>query len=313
MNLGSMKNWLAKIDIKVFLAFAAIYIIWGTTYLAVRISIETVPPFIMASTRYLIAGILLLVFRQIKGEAIFSKSVISNMVLGGFMLTAGQGIIFWAEKYISSGLAAVFTSTLPICYILIDKKQWKHHFTSKLTLLSLALGIIGIVVLFKDRPGTSNVNSAHMTIIASVVSLFSCMCWAAGSLYYKYQDWEGSLYANVGWQLIGGTIACLLTSMFTGELNDFSLAAVSTVSWLALWYLAIAGSIIAFTASYWLLARRPAPIVGTYAYVNPVIAVILGYFAMSEVITTTQVIGMVIILVAAYLANRVKFETLAEI
>jgi drug/metabolite transporter (DMT)-like permease len=297
-----------KIDVKVFLAFAAIYVIWGTTYLAIRIGLESIEPFILASMRYLIAGCLLLFFCRVKGEAIFSRSAINNIILGAFMLTLGQGVLFWAEKYISSGLTAVFGSTLPVCYIIADRKQWKSNFSSKLTLVSIVLGITGIVILFSNQTGGGDPHTAEMKLVASAAAVASCLCWAAGSLYYKYNHTSGSLYANVGWQLIGGTIACLLVSAATGELGSFSMSAVTLSSWAAVVYLAVAGSIIAFTASYWLLARRPAPVVGTYAYVNPVIAVLLGYLAMNETITISQVAGMMIILVAAYLANRVKFQ-----
>jgi drug/metabolite transporter (DMT)-like permease len=306
-----MQKQLSKINYKALLAFSAIYIIWGTTYLVIRIGLESVPPFLMASMRYILAGFLLLLFCRIKGEALFSKYAINNMLLGAFMLTLGQGVLFWAEKYISSGLTAVFSSTLPIWYIIADTKKWRTYFRSKLTMVSILLGIIGIIILFQSPSGNTEQHAIGMAVLASIVAVGSCLCWAIGSLYFTYHHTEGSLYVNVGWQLVGGTVACLLISLITGECNIFSFKAVTTNSWLAILYLAIAGSIVAFIALYWLLARRPAPIVGTYAYVNPVIAVLLGYLIADEKITTTQVIGMIVILIAAYLANSVKSTTVA--
>ena len=298
----------AKTDWRIILAFAAVYIIWGTTYLGIRIGIESMPPFIMASLRYLLAGIILLSFIKIKGEIVIDKTAINNILLGAFMLTCGQGTIFWAEKYVPSGLTAVLISTAPIWYIIADKKNWRNYFTSKLTLFSIALGLIGVLLLFKDQATVGDVGeSNHMTLIASIVIIVSCFCWVMASLYYKYNHTPGSLYKNVGWQLMGGAVACMLVGSAVGEWEQFSFGDVTTRSWAALLYLAIAGSIVAFTAMFWLLERRPAAIVGTYAYVNPVIAVILGYFVAAEIITISQVIGMVIILIAAYLANRVKF------
>jgi drug/metabolite transporter (DMT)-like permease len=298
----------SKIDWKIVLAFAAVYIIWGTTYLAIRIGIESMPPFIMASLRYLIAATLMLAFVQIKGTSVFDKTVVNNLLLGAFMQTCGQGTIFWAEKYVPSGLTAVLISTAPIWYIIADRRNWRDYFKSKLTLFSIALGLIGVWVLFKNQATVSGHNATGITIIAAVVIIASCFCWVMGSLYYKYNHAPGSLYKNVGWQLLGGAIACLMVGLVTGEWGEFYFATVTIRSWAAILYLAIAGSIVAFTAMYFLLERRPAPIVGTYAYVNPVIAVLLGFLIANEQINTSQIIGMVIILVAAYLANQVKFK-----
>jgi len=308
-----MKKLFPGLNIKVFLAFAAIYIIWGTTYLAIRFGLESMQPFIMAAMRYIIAGGLLLLFCSVKGEVVFKKTAINNMLLGAFMLTLGQAVLIWAEKYVSSGLTAVFSATLPIWYIIIDNKHWKGYFSSKLTLVSILLGVVGIIILFyRPSVNATEHHDAAMEIVASLVVIASCCFWAVGSLYYKYRLAKGSLYANVGWQLLGGAIACLLISSATGEWIKFSFGAVTLTSWLAVLYLAIAGSIIAFIALYWLLAKRPAALVGTYAYINPVIAVILGYLIYAEMITVIQLFGMLIILIAAYLANRVKFEVAEE-
>ena len=227
------------------------------------------------------------------------------MLLGAFMLTLGQAVLFWAEKYLPSGLTAVFTSSLPIWYVLIDRANWKFNSRSKLTIASIVLGLVGILILFNGQLSDRGDAATSMRLIASIVTIGACICWAAGSLYYKAHA-GGSLFNNVGWQLVGGTTAGFLISMLTGEWNGFSLAAVPAISWLMILYLAIAGSVIAFSASYYLLTVRPAPVVGTYAYVNPIVAVILGYIIAGETISTSQVAGIIIILVAAYLANTVK-------
>lgn len=305
---NSLSITTSKTNWKIILAFAAVYIIWGTTYLAIRIGIESMPPFIMAGLRYIIAGVLLLLYIKIKGEVLIDKTIINNLLLGAFMLTCGQGTIFWAEKYVPSGLTAVLISTAPIWYIIADKKHWRSYFTSKLTMFSILLGLVGVWVLFKDQAVVDNSGSSSMVVIASVVIILSCFCWVMASLYYKYNHTPGSLFKNVGWQLMGGAVACLLVGLPIGEWGQFHIAEVTGRSWSALFYLAIAGSIVAFTAMFWLLERKPAAIVGTYAYVNPVIAVLLGYLVANEAINTSQIIGMVVILIAAYLANRVKFN-----
>jgi len=298
-----------KKDLRLWLAFAAIYIIWGTTYLAIKIGIEYIPPYIMASLRYFIAGGLLLMFCLIRRESIFSTNIGQNIVLGAFIMTFGQATAFWAEKYISSGLTAVFNFLLPICYIIADKRNWANYGKSKLTILSITLGIVGIVILFISPAAASASHTGFITVLASAITIAACFCWAAGSLYYKYHNKSGSLYANVGWQLLGGMICCVIISAVAGEWENFDYRSVPWKAWTAVLYLAIAGSIVALVALYWLLARRPAAVVGTYAYVNPVIAVLLGYLIADERISFFQIFGMVVILVSAYIANQVKFAS----
>jgi drug/metabolite transporter (DMT)-like permease len=307
MNRNAEKT--IKTDIRLWLAFAAIYIIWGTTYLAIKIGIEDFPPFMMAAIRYFIAGFLLLAYSLMKREGIFSANAVRNMLIGAFIMTFGQAVAFWSEKYISSGLTAVFGSLLPICYIITDRRNWHAYKGSKLTLASIGLGIIGIMVLFINPSRASEQQqTGWITIIASFVTVSACFCWAVGSLYFKYHNKRGSLYENVGWQLIGGMVCCFLISLVAGEWQKFNFALVPLRAWMAVLYLAIAGSIVALISLYWLLARRPAALVGTYAYVNPVIAVLLGYVIANEKISGIQIIGMIIILIAAYLANSVKLK-----
>jgi drug/metabolite transporter (DMT)-like permease len=298
-----------KDNIRSWIAFACIYIIWGTTYLVIKIGIEDIPPFLLATFRYLIAAILLLGYCQLKGESIFTKDAFRNMLLGSFIMSFGQASAFWAEKYISSGLTAVFGSLLPVCYIIADSRNWRNYKKSKLTFASIGLGLLGIVILFINPSENTANQTGSLTILASAVTVAACFCWAAGSLYFKYHTSGGSLYKSVGWQLVGGMICCFIVATFFGECNSFHIGVISLRAWASVVYLAIAGSIVALIALYWLLARRPAATVGTYAYVNPVIAVLLGYFIASEKIYLIQILGMVMILIAAYVANQVKFET----
>jgi drug/metabolite transporter (DMT)-like permease len=298
-----------KKDLRLWLAFAAIYIIWGTTYLAIKIGIEFFPPYLMASLRYLLAGAILLGYCLTRGESIFATNVKQNFLLGAFIMTFGQATAFWAEKYISSGLTAVLSSLMPICYIIIDRRHWKNYAGSKWTILSIGLGFVGILILFIRPAAASESTTGFKPVLASATIVIGCFCWAAGSLYHKYHVRGGSLYANVGWQLLGGMVCCMIISTIAGEWPDFKFSSVPWLGWASLFYLAIAGSIIALIALYWLLARRPAAVVGTYAYVNPVIAVILGYFIAGERISLIQILGMITIIVAAFIANSVKFTT----
>ncbi len=300
-----------KINVRIVLAFAAIYIIWGTTYFAVLVGIKTIPPFIMGAIRYSIAGIAFLMYAVLNKEKVFNSSVLRNILIGAIMQTGGQAILFWSEKHISSGFTAILVGTEPIWFIVLDKPQWKYSFNNKLILTGIAAGFIGIIVLFENLLGNSLHMHQSLQVIASLVTLLSAVLWTGGSLYFKYHRTEGSLYLNLGWQLIGGVFSCFLVSLFTHEWIDFTFTGISIQSWLAVFYLAFAGSIIAFSCYNWLLTQKPASIVGTYAYVNPVIAVLVGSLLANEQIFINQVAGMIIILISAYLINKadVKVNT----
>ncbi len=295
------------INIRIILAFAAIYIIWGTTYFAVLIGIKTIPPFIMGAIRYLIAGTAFLLYAGFK-EKIFNNSVLKNIMIGAVMQTGGQAILFWSEKHISSGFTAVLVGTEPIWFILLDKPQWKNCFNNKLIITGIIAGFIGIVVLFENLFGNTVPAQQSLQVVATLVTLLSAVLWTGGSLYFKYHRTEGSLYLNLGWQLIGGVFSCMLVSWFTHEWFHFAFNDISVQSWLAIFYLAFAGSIIAFSCYIWLLTQKPAAVVGTYAYINPVIAVLAGSLLAHEKIYINQLAGMFIILISAFLINKAGIE-----
>jgi drug/metabolite transporter (DMT)-like permease len=290
----------------VLIAFAATYIIWGTTYLAILIGIETLPPFIMAAIRFLIAGIVLLTIAVLRGESVWVRDIYKNMLLGIIILTGGQGLLAWAELYIPSGYAAILVSTLPLWYVLLDKKNWSIYFKNKLILIGLILGFLGILLLFKKYLGASP-GTGILQLVGLLAVLGSCICWATGTLYSKNNANQRSIFVNLGWQLIGGFLSSLLVGFFSNEFSGFSFANVSMNSWLATLYLAVAGSLVAFIAFSWLMTVKPAAIVGTYAYINPVIAVLLGWLLAKESITLVQIAGMFVILLSAFLVNSAKY------
>jgi len=296
------------INIRIILSFAAIYIIWGTTYLAVLIGIKTIPPFIMGAMRYIIAGTAFLLYASFNKEKIFNNSVLKNILIGAVMQTGGQAILFWSEKHISSGFTAVLVATEPVWFILLDKPQWKNYFNNKLIVIGIAAGFIGIIVLFENLIGNTVHAQQSLQFIASLVTLLSAALWAGGSLYFKYHHTVGSLYLNLGWQLIGGVFACTLVSWLTHEWFDFTFSDIAVSSWLAVFYLAFAGSIVAFSCYNWLLTQKPAAVVGTYAYINPVIAVLAGSVLAHEQLYANQLAGMSIILIAAFLINKAGVE-----
>ena len=291
----------------IILAFASTYILWGTTYYAVLIGLKTLPPFIMGAVRFLIAGVVLLIICYVRRrEKMWNRAIYKDLVLGTVILTGGQGLLFFSELYIPSGYAAILVSTLPLWYVLLDRKNWPVYFSNKLILLGLFLGFCGILLLFERYIGAST-GAGTTRFIGLIAVIGACICWASGTLYYKNHADQSSLFLNLGWQLIGGFLSSLVVAFFCGEFHGFVVAGVSLNSWLATVYLAIAGSVIAFTAFSWLLTIRPAAIVGTYAYVNPVIAVLLGSLMANEEISLLQIAGMCIILFSAFLVNSPKY------
>ncbi|MEP6925989.1 MAG: EamA family transporter [Ginsengibacter sp.] len=290
----------------IIIAFTSTYIIWGTTYIAILIGLETLPPFIMAAIRFLIAGAVLLIIAALRGEKMWVPGMYKNLLLGIVILTGGQGLLFWAEQYIPSGYAAILVSALPLWYVVLDRKNWRTYFKNKLIITGLILGFIGILLLFKKYIGAS-IGTNPLQILGLLAVLLACICWAAGTLYYKNHVNQNSMFLNLGWQLMGGFLSSLLIGILSGELTGFSLTNVSMHSWLATIYLAVAGSLVAFIAFNWLMTVKPAAIVGTYAYVNPVIAVLLGWLMANEIITVLQIAGMFIILLSAFLVNSPKY------
>ena len=309
MNTTNTSNqWL------LILAFTAIYIIWGTTYLAILIGLHGFPPFLLASVRFLIAAICLLGWCFYKGERkITLSSLKKNFIVGVIVLAGGQGLLIWAEQHIASGYAAVLAATLPVWFVILDKEHWKSCFSNKFIILGLLLGFVGILFLFSEQlHAPLNDTDKNYGILATLAVLIGCMCWVGGTLYFKYKPAPGSITFNLGWQLICGALFCFTLSIISGELSFFSIETVKLEAWVAVSYLAVAGSVIAFIAYSWLLTQKPAAIVGTYAYINPVIAVLLGWIIAKEIISTNQLSGMALILISAMLINFSKSKLFSK-
>jgi drug/metabolite transporter (DMT)-like permease len=205
----------------ILIAFTCTYIIWGTTYLAILIGLETLPPFIMAAVRFLVAGAVLLIIAALRGEKIWVRGIYKNMLLGIVILTGGQGLLAWAELYIPSGYAAILVSTLPLWYVLLDRKNWNSYFKNKIILTGLLLGFFGILLLFKKYLSASTGTSV-LQILGLLAVLGACVCWAAGTLYSKNNINRSPMFVNLGWQLMGGALSCVLIGFFSGEFTGFS-------------------------------------------------------------------------------------------
>lgn len=290
----------------VIAAFAAIYLIWGSTYLAIMIAIRDIPPLLMAGSRFLLAGVFLYIFCRIRGEGTPDLRSLGSMSLSGaLMLFLGTGAVAWAEQYISSGLTAIIVATVPLWFVLLDKRQWKFHFSSGWIMAGLLIGFAGVLLLFADKKSFS-LDGGRMKIVCFFVLIAGSVAWTIGSLHSKYKPVQASTIMKAAIQMIVAGICALLTGIFIGEHHDFVWSAVSRDSLLALLYLIIVGSLVGYMAYIWLLGVRSPALVGTYAYVNPVVAVFLGAWIIEEPISSQQLIALAVILSGVILVTLTR-------
>lgn len=294
----------------VILAFATVYVVWGSTYFFILKALQGFPPMLMGALRFIIAGILMLAWCFIRGEKLFIVNDIKHLVVSGLlMLFAGTGVVIWVEQYLPSALVAILLSGAPIWFVLMDKQKWKENFTSKSTITGLIIGFAGIVMLFKEKiSGAFSGRGSDVEIGAMLLLVVGSISWTAGSIYSKYKATSGSNSVNVGWQMFAAGIPFIPLSFLFGEPQHLQWQTISADAWLSLFYLIFFGSIAAYTAYVWLLQVRSAAQVSTYAYVNPVVAVLLGVFFASENISFLQILGLVIILVSVLLINLAKYR-----
>jgi drug/metabolite transporter (DMT)-like permease len=279
----------------------AVYLIWGSTYLAIRFAIETIPPFLMAGTRYLTAGALLYGWSRLRGAP--RPSLVhwrSALALGALLLLAGNGGVVWAEQRVSSGLVALLISTEPLWIVLLVWLRSRQERPGPRTIAGLALGFIGLLILIEPgAPGGIHLTGAAAVLVAS-------LSWAYGSLYGQRAKLPSSQLLATGMQMLGGGFLLFLAGVLTGEPARLALSQVSPRSLYALAYLSVFGAVIAFTAYVWLLRVASPVLVSTYAYVNPVVAVFLGWAFAGEPITRGTMIAAAVILTGVALISSAQ-------
>jgi len=266
---------------KIWLALLALYIVWGSTYLGIKVAIETIPPFFHAGIRFLISGIILVVWqRAAKQEMPTRRQWISTAIIGTLLLLGGNGLVAWAEQFIPSGIAALIIGSSPMFLVLAEalrpggvKPNWQ-------AIVGLLIGFTGIFILV----GPSNISGSATKInpfgVAALLS--ACLFWATGSIYSKNADLPKSSLMTTGAQMLTGSVGLFVVSVLTGELSKWDPAGVSMRSIYGLSYLIFVGSLIGFASYGWLLQNAPISLVATYAYVNPIVAVLLGSWFASE-------------------------------
>ena len=265
----------------VWSALSAVYLIWGSTYLAIRYAVETTPPFLMAAVRFLVSGGCLYAARRFMGDpAPKTREWRSATAVGILLLLGGNGGVVWAEQFIPSGLAALLVATVPLWMVLLDAFRGDAQKPAFAVIIGILTGFAGVALLI----GSVAHDMSRASIFGAAALVFASLSWATGSLYGRNAALPASQLLGTGMQMLTGGIALLVVALALGEWTQFSFAGVSWRSALALVYLTVIGS-SAFVAYVWLLRVAPTPLVATYAYVNPLVAVLLGYFLAHEPLT----------------------------
>jgi drug/metabolite transporter (DMT)-like permease len=272
-------------------ALGIVYVVWGSTYLAIRVVVETMPPLLSAGVRFLVAAAVLAAAVAVrKGSSalrVERRALFAAALVGTLLLAGGNGGVTVAELWIPSSLAALLVAAVPLWVVLLRTGNGDRP--GRRSVLGVLLGFAGLAVLL--RPSGSD----GMVLVGSLIVLAASASWAVGSYWSSRLPLPRDPFVATVWEMAGGSIVLLAAGLVRGEASGLDLGAVSTRSWLALAYLVVFGSLLAFTAYVWLLQNAPISLVATYAYVNPVIAVILGALLLAEPVTAAVIVGGAIV------------------
>jgi len=260
---------------KIWIVLITLYIVWGSTYFGIKVAIETIPPFIHAAIRFMVAGLILIIWQRAAGFALPTRRQwISTAIIGNLLLLGGNGLVSWAEQFIPSGIASLLIGSVPMFLVLGEALRPGGAKPNAQVVIGLLIGFSGIVVLV--GPGEFLNGGTQFDPFGIAAILFACVFWAAGSIYSKSADLPSSSLMNTGAQMVTASFGLMITSLFTGELSGWDITSVSARSLYGLLYLILFGSIIGFSSYGWLLKNAPLSLFSTYAYVNPVVALIIG-------------------------------------
>ena len=286
----------------IILAFFAIYVIWGSTYLMNKIAVHELPPFMLASVRFSVAGILIFLLCKIMGIplAITKKQLLNSMIAGFLFLAFGNGFVVWALKYVDSGFAALEIAAQPLVILLL-MRILEGKKIQTMSVVGVIIGILGIYLLVSQNQVISQENS-----VLGMVMIFFCMVsWAYGSLFVAKADLPKNYFVNTGFQMFNAGIILMVGSLLIGETWTLPTTWSSPVQY-AMLFLIVLGSIVAFTAFNYLLKVVSPEKVATSTYVNPIIALLLGWFFLDEEITTQSAIAAIVLLTGVYFINTRK-------
>jgi len=283
----------------VIAAFAALYVIWGTTYTAIRVAVETMPPFLMAGVRFVIAGALMYGFLRLRGAPRPTRiHWRSAAIIGAFLLLGGNGLVTWSEQQVPSGIAALVVATMPLWMTLFDWLVFDGARPTRRVTLGLVLGLVGIVLLLgpEQIQGT-----ATFSLFSLLMLLMAPILWSVGSLYSRKAVVPESIFMVTAMEMLAGGAMLLAAGVAAGEVSELQAGAFSPASVAAFLYLIVFGSIVAFSAYIWLLKHEQPTRVSTYTYVNPVIAVLLGWLLLGERLTPLTLAAVAVIVAAVVL------------
>jgi len=285
-------------------AFATIYLVWGSTYLGMHIAVETMPPFLMAAARFLIAGALLFTFLKLRGAPKPSlRQWRVNTLIGAFLLLGGNGAVVWASQYLPSGIIALLIGIGPL-FIVLTEWAWPGGLRPTVrTFGAMILGFSGVVWLAAPWQNTSH-GGLHLGGVIAI--LIGCVAWALGSITSRHAKHGASPAQAAALQMLGGGTALLLVACLHGDLTRFDINTVSPRSWLAFIYLIGIGSLVGYSTFVWLMKNCAPAHVATYGYVNPIVAVFLGWLILDEPISTRTLIASAIIIASVVLITLDK-------
>lgn len=292
----------SKIPLSVWAGMISIYIVWGSTYLAIRFAVDTIPPFLMAGIRNLTAGVILYTFMRLRGTPAPTRlNWRSAAIIGLLLLTGGNGLVSWAEKTVPSAITALLVGAVPLWMILIDWVSGRYRDPEKRpnwpAFVGVFTGFAGIALLV----GPDEIGNTQVDLIGAGALLLGALLWAGGSLYSREAVLPKSPLLGTGMEMITGGLGLFVVSLLAGEWGQFDLAAVSAKSLYGMLYLILFGSLVGFASYTWLLRAAPTTLVSTYAYVNPVVAIFLGVLFAGEVISGRMLLAAVIILASVAL------------
>jgi drug/metabolite transporter (DMT)-like permease len=295
---------------KTLSAFAIIYFVWGSTYLAVRVGVREVPPLILAAMRFSVAGLVLFGWVLARGERAPSiREWRSASILGMVIFLFDYGLLFWAEQRVPSGIAAVMLATIPVFMALSEIIFLRTQRLTVRLALALLIGLGGVGVLMSRA---LNLGGAPIDKWGAMALIFAAISWSVASVLARKLPLPSSKVMSSGAQMLTGGILLTIAAGAFGEFRNFHPGAVSRGVWFALLYLIVAGSIIGFTAYVWLIHHESPTKVGTYAYVNPIVAVLVGYFLGGEALTTRTILGTLLVLISVVVITTTPAKKSAE-
>jgi drug/metabolite transporter (DMT)-like permease len=291
-----------SLKLKIWIALLVIYSIWGSTYLAILFAVETIPPFLMAGTRFLLAGAILYIWRRLAGDPAPTRGQwLRASVVGLLLLLGGNGLLSLAEQNVASGISALIIGSVPLWMTSIEALRPGGVRPNILGVLGLLIGFGGIAVLVAPSLISRNPVDSHP--LGIVTLLFAAFFWSLGSIYSRHAHLPDSTLLSTGMEMLGGGLGLYLAGTLTGEWHNLVLADITARSWLSVLYLVLFGAMAGFTAYAWLLRNAPVSLVATYAYVNPVVAIVLGSLFAGENLTVHVLISALIIIGSVVLIN----------